>query len=484
MNFVRLGVMWEGVEREAGKYDHHYFNEVEKLINKMGQAGIYTLVDAHQDVFARYMCGEGIPDFYAQEVIGPNPSCINPIVDKLLVDWYSWLGSCNDMNDLGYRVDENGDYLIEDCLQEMFANYYNTKQSVSGFGALFTNKNNMNDKFVSYWNAVSRRFAANPYVVGYDPLNEPFPANNVRDPTLRIPGVMDRKHLAPTYAAAFERYVKHDPNAMMWFEPVTDPDVDGWLNGGTIFPVGFVTPPGGEYNSANHVLNDHTYCCQLGGWPQPCETGEPSPDLADECLAWHRKRVGTRSTDAERLGVPYHITEFGACLTKEPCTQEITQVCDVADEFLVGWAYWQFKYYEDLTTSAGTGSEGFYNQDGSLQHWKVKALARSYLMFTQGVPTYQKFDTETAGFQASFTVDTSIKAPTVIYQNNKYWCGESLCSCSYSSEGKALHEDDYTENFNHHNTRTLFHVTAHRLNGKTIDITCAKNSSEAEIFFV
>ena len=65
MNFMRLGVMWEGVEREAGVYDMAYLDKVEALINKMGEAGIYTLVDAHQDVFARTMCGEGIPDFYA-----------------------------------------------------------------------------------------------------------------------------------------------------------------------------------------------------------------------------------------------------------------------------------------------------------------------------------------------------------------------------------------------------------------------------------
>jgi len=32
-----------------------------------------------------------------------------------------------DMNDLDYRVDENGDYLIEDCLDLMFATYYHTK---------------------------------------------------------------------------------------------------------------------------------------------------------------------------------------------------------------------------------------------------------------------------------------------------------------------------------------------------------------------
>ena len=90
-------------------------------------------------------------------------------------------------------------------------------------------------------------------------------------------------------------------------------------------------------------------------------------------------------------------------------------MCDVADKHLVGWAYWQFKYYADLTTSAGTGSEGFYNQDGSLQEWKAKALARSYPMYTQGVLTSVKFDTETSNLDVSFTLDMKVQAPTVIY---------------------------------------------------------------------
>ena len=77
--------------------------------------------------------------------------------------------------------------------------------------------------------------------------------------------------------------------------------------------------------------------------------------------------------------MPLVITEFGACLTEGPCSQEINQVGDVADENLVGWAYWQFKIYKDLTTTAGTGSEGFYNVDGSLQQKKLKALTRTYV---------------------------------------------------------------------------------------------------------
>jgi endoglycosylceramidase len=66
-NFVRLGVMWESVETSPDTYNETYLNEVEVLINKLGAKGIYTLVDAHQDVFARRICGEGVPNFYATD---------------------------------------------------------------------------------------------------------------------------------------------------------------------------------------------------------------------------------------------------------------------------------------------------------------------------------------------------------------------------------------------------------------------------------
>ncbi len=58
--------MWEAVERVQGQYNQTYLSQIEALINKLGSKGIYTLVDAHQDVLARRICGEGIPNFYAQ----------------------------------------------------------------------------------------------------------------------------------------------------------------------------------------------------------------------------------------------------------------------------------------------------------------------------------------------------------------------------------------------------------------------------------
>lgn len=61
--------MWEAVEAAPGQYNDTYLDEVETLINKMGDAGIYSLVDAHQDVLARVICGEGMPNFYAKQVL-------------------------------------------------------------------------------------------------------------------------------------------------------------------------------------------------------------------------------------------------------------------------------------------------------------------------------------------------------------------------------------------------------------------------------
>ena len=416
-NFVRLGVMWEAVEREEGVYDDNYLDQVEAMINKLGENGIYTLVDAHQDVLARSICGEGMPDFYAKKALKKDSHCMSWALDRLLRPIYDKFGVCTDMETFGFAKDENEDFLITDCQTRDFYTYYLTKQSISLFGHLFNNDYGLQDAFINYWDHTSARFANNPYVVGYDPLNEPFPANPAKDPHLFIPGHMDKAYLAPMYEKLYEKYQSHDSKQQMWFEPVPFPDEVGVLSG-MVFHVGFDVPPGGEIGSDKHVLNDHTYCCQLSA--DECLTGEPQVAHAAQCRQWHEKRIGTRVKDAKRLEVPLVITEFGACLTEGPCSQEINQVCDIADEHLVGWAYWQFKTYADLTTSAGTGSEGFWNQDGTLQDYKVKALARSYMPYTQGILDEMKFNTDTAVFYAQFTFN-STAAESVAYLNQEYW---------------------------------------------------------------
>jgi len=239
-----------------------------------------------------------------------------------------------------------------------------------------------------------------------------------------LPGHMDKNELAPMYERLYEKYQAADADNIMMFEPAQFPDEIP----NVVFPLkGFTKPPGGEIGSPYHVLNDHTYCCQLN--PSICsETGEPQPDTAKKCYDWHKKRVGQRSADAERLGIPLIISEFGACMGSENCAREIDQVADVCDNELASWAYWEFKPFHDLTTSAGNRSEGFYANDGSLQTLTVKALSRTYIKSAQGTILNQKFISDSMGgysdsvvpgtFQGSIKIDMSIDSPTEIHALN------------------------------------------------------------------
>lgn len=96
------------------------------------------------------------------------------------------------------------------------------------------------------------------------------------------------------------------------------------------------------------------------------------------------------------------------------------------------------------------------------------------MQFTQGELTKQKFVTETAGLYAEFKVNTSIQMPTVIYQNQEYWCGEVGCSCAYSEDSKALEAGSYEEVID--GQITNFTVTDASYDGKIISVACTKNS--------
>ncbi len=99
-NFVRLGVMWEAVESEPGIYNDTYLNSIEELINKLGDQGIYTLVDAHQDVLARRICGEGMPNFYALD--NDMPHVCEPGILPYL---FPYLNFCKSLKDYNFTYD-------------------------------------------------------------------------------------------------------------------------------------------------------------------------------------------------------------------------------------------------------------------------------------------------------------------------------------------------------------------------------------------
>lgn len=291
MQIMRLGVMWEAVEIAPGVYNQTYLAEINKLINSMGEKGIYTLVDAHQDAISRTTCGEGMPNFYARYILQQDDVyCFDPTLDFFLKPIYNLLGLCKTIKEAGYRHDEDGNPLIEDCQKKMFTLYYPNTDTLSIMRAVYYNRHGMQDKFVDYWKVTADALAGNPYVIGLDPFNEPFPAwlnlmflIQHELPTFKgdSGSGFDKHVLTPMYARIHEKIKKADENAVMWFAAT---EFFNWL-AFRIFdyqimdyvgPIGFDVPPGGQIGSASHLFHAHSYCCVIGF--DICDkTGDPKP---------------------------------------------------------------------------------------------------------------------------------------------------------------------------------------------------------------
>ena len=312
-------------------------------------------------------------------------------------------------------MDPEGNPLIEDCLNRSFVSYYATPEAADGFQRIYENLYDYQDRFADFWNVTSKFFADNPYVVGYDMINEPLAANMVTQPWTAIPGVNDIVNLQRMYKRIHEVIRTNDQNKTLFFEPIQGDLLP--ILGGMVFPIGFNDTPGGvEYND-RQILNDHSYCCQSNA--EMCAEGEPPLNASEICTAFNHARVTTRAIDAKLLNVGLIISEFGACFDTPNCVNEITSVTQSCDQNLVGWAYWMFKGYGDFTTSANL-QEGFYN-DQTLQQDKVKALARTYVPYYQGTPTAISFDPTTGDFSTTFNLDPTVTSNTVVFASSEFF---------------------------------------------------------------
>lgn len=119
----------------------------------------------------------------------------------------------------------------------------------------------------------------------------------------------------------------------------------------------------------------------------------------------------------KKLDVGGFMTEFGASLDSQNGDKMIRYLMDLADKNFQSWAYWQFKYFQDLTTAGGDG-ESLWHTDGTLQTGKVAMLSRSYVRAMAGTPIHQKFDSTTNIYTLQYKTVSTKKDVTEIYVNS------------------------------------------------------------------
>lgn len=394
-NIVRLGVMWPGVEPTQGNYDQDYLKEIETIVTNLSKHNIYVILDFHQDLWHRKFCGEGVPDYIyelcrASEPAGTKPFPL-PVVNST------------------YPVDADGNPTLEACLSKSFATYYFANEVGAGFQCLYENQNNLWDHFANYWKAIATKFASFENVLGYELINEPWAGNVNEYPRTLLPKYTEKHYLQPLYQHVHKAIRAVDDEKIIFFEGLT---IDYWQNG-------FTAGPGDADYNDRQVLAYHIYCIT---------SEEPNPKLSVACDLIDDYFFSRRRKDSARLGVGMIMTEFGAAKDMRYDLSQVEKVVTLADQFQQSWIYWQFKYYEDLTTCTPQG-ESLYNEDGSVNAHKLTLLSRSYPQAVAGKLDSYAFHPVTKQFDAQFaalTGEAFTNATPAVARTSDFYLNQAL----------------------------------------------------------
>ncbi|KAJ3074273.1 hypothetical protein HDU98_011627 [Podochytrium sp. JEL0797] len=203
---IRLGIMWPGVEPTQGNYNQSYLSEMAQIVQMCSDAGIYVLLDFHQDILSEFFCGEGVPPYIVQA----NPSANTGIT-----------GFPVPLRPTPFKTSSDGIPSESDCRELSWTLYQATDSVAYAYQQLYSNTNGVRDHFVDYWTTVAKTFLPFKNIIGYDIINEPFFGDIFTNILLLDPTYANTKNLEPFYDVVSAAIRAVDVNAIIHFESTT-----------------------------------------------------------------------------------------------------------------------------------------------------------------------------------------------------------------------------------------------------------------------
>jgi len=347
-NVVRLGVLFAGVMPNKGSIDQNYLDQIDKVVQLLASRQIWVLLDFHQDQYNEEFQGEGFPAWAVDDSGLPNDA------------------------DHGFPLNE----FLSLALNATYDNLWANTDGVEAY-------------YQQAWAAVAARWSNQPYLLGYDLFNEPWPGTQY--PTcFEIDCTSFDATLQQYQEQALAGVRSADTTHFAFFEPQQ------------LFDFGSPSSFGAIADPALG-LSFHDYCSA----ELLASTG--LPDLPD-CDISEPRVMSNAAAQIAALGAVPLMTEFGASDDLE----DIGRVATLADQNLVSWTYWAYKYFNDPT---GNSAEGLFSNDAdlsTLKTAKADLLIRPYAQAIAGTPQAMSFDTGSLAFALSY-VPRAATAPTQIF---------------------------------------------------------------------
>lgn len=356
-NLARYLIFWDAVEPEPGVYGEAYFDRTEERLDWLQQAGIYVVLDMHQDVYSQVFCCDGAPLWAVRVLPGDLP--YDP-----LPQW-----------DLNYFTEP---------VMRAWDNFWD-------YGGPHTD---LQDHYAAAWARVAERFKDHPAVLGYDIMNEPAagshipfePAVGFPDPEGTAP-VFDQTFFQPFYERVIASIRSVDPDGWIFYEP----RYAGPANGAPSFLGVMDDPREGENRLAYFP---HYY-------PIGAELGQSYLNQENVIANW----VTQRTIEIDAQQAPLLLGEFGIFDGFPYGIEHLQALLTMADQVTSGWAYWSYDKGGGLSP---------LNSDGTEKE-KLSVMVRPYPQRIAGQPLSYAYDPELRVFTLEFEEKTGVSGPTEIY---------------------------------------------------------------------
>lgn len=379
-NVVRLGVIWAAVEPEPGVIDYEYLAGINETVQTLSEHGIYTFLDMHQDLYSTKFHGEGAPDWATQTGGLPNP-------DLRFLNFFA----------IGYYLNPAQNHAWDA--------FWANADAPDGVG--------LENHYAQTWQAVAAYFGANPDVIGYNIINEPWVGSGWLGAILDG-SFFGRQQLTPMYNQVIAAIRSVDATTPVFISPAS-PAVD------TISAILFNAPIKlGEINDPNTVLEYHGYGASSLGVRGLDRFLPVASIMGRRALAY-----------GQRTDMPAFSGEFGA--TSDPVG--LSAEAYGADKYQIGWTNWAYTGAGEITSTASPREQSLVYDPAkppvgdNVNESNLKVLSKPYPMAISGTPqgwsvdedgTFRfRYSTARVDGQESFAPgsQTTISTPVIQYPN-------------------------------------------------------------------
>jgi endoglycosylceramidase len=361
-NFIRLAINWSGLEPTEGTFNYANLALLDSVLKSAQNAGIYVLIDYHQDAYSKEIGEDGAPLW----AIIPTPTTLlsGPIAFGPNLPRPPY-----DLN--ARRV---------------------SAPVLDAFNSFWENVDNIQDRFMPVWQLVALRYADNPVVIGYEDMNEPVAIQTPNGLQL-----LDNFHVKAAQALR-----KVDKNHLFWLEPEVTT-----RNFTLKYPL-----RSSPFPDKNIVYAFHLY---------PGLAGLNFSTYSD----WFTALTATFDSalaEAQSYGAVPVLDEWGTNLhQKYNPIPFVTVILELADERFMGNAFWGWTDFGD----SADDSWGCYSWDYTVNGFTASqpglyALAKPYMLAVPGRFVSNVFDYTTNTLTVTFKANGGEGAPLAYIPHHTY----------------------------------------------------------------